>query len=85
MEITSINISLDCCILCVHIPRDMMITKGTEGLSRGVEITPLNLPPKDLYKQLFAPAPPCHDFQLWAQSKIQPSYLTPPPLVYGDR
>ena len=59
MDITSLEIKLDCCILCIHVPGDVMITEGTDGLSRGVELTPLNLPPTDLYKQLFAPAPSC--------------------------
>ena len=70
MEITSLEISLDYCILCIYVPGDVMITEGTDGLSRGVELTPLNLPPTDLYKQLFAPAPSCADFHLWALSKL---------------
>ena len=45
------------------VPGDVMITEGTDGLSRGVELTPLNLPPTDLYMQLFAPAPSCQLFQ----------------------
>ena len=57
MDITSMEITLDCCILCIHVPEDVMITEGTDGLSRGVELTPLNLPPTDLYWQIFAPAP----------------------------
>ena len=76
MKITSLEISLNCCILCVHVPRDVMITNEMDSLSPGTELTQLILPPKDLYKQLFTSTPSCHNFQLWAQSKIQPSNLT---------
>ena len=78
MEITGLEIQLDCCIVCVHVPGDFMITEGTDGLSRGVELTPLNLLPKDLYNQIFAPVPPSASMLHWVLSKIQPSHLMSP-------
>ena len=78
MEITGLEIQLDCCIVCVHVPGDVMITEGTDGLSRGVELTPLNLPPKDLYNQIFAPVPPSAPMLQWVLSKIQSSHLSSP-------
>ena len=48
MKITSLKISLKCCILYIHVPGGVMITEGTNSLSHGVELTPLDLPPTDL-------------------------------------
>ena len=84
MEIISLEILLDCCILCIYVPGGVMITEGTDGLKQGVELIPLNLPPTDLYKQLFAPAPSCHACQLWVQSKLKPSILTNPLAMVTD-
>ena len=76
MEITGLEVQIDCCIVCVYVSGDVMITEGTDGLSRVIELTPLHLPPKDLYNHFFAPIPPSIPMLTWVLSKIQPSHLT---------
>ena len=62
------EISLNCHLICVHVPGTTMILQGTDGLSRGLSLSQFNLRPTDLYDRLFRPLPPCPKIAQWALS-----------------
>jgi len=73
-EISSLEVSLDCSLICIHVPGTTMILQGTDGLSRGLALSRFNLPPADLYSRLFAPLPPIDNILQWALSKVNTAF-----------
>ena len=68
-EISALEVSLDCILVCIHVPGSTMILQGTDGLSRGVTLSRFNMPPPDLYARLFSPLPATRLIIEWAISK----------------
>ena len=58
-EIRALELELDCLLQVVHVPGYVMITQGTDGLSRGVWMTPLQSleDPYSLTRSIFEPLP----------------------------
>jgi hypothetical protein len=56
-EIRALELELDCTLQVVHVPGYIMITQGTDGLSRGVWMTPLQAleDPHWLTRSIFEP------------------------------
>jgi hypothetical protein len=59
VDINTLELELDCQIEVVHVPSTAMIVQDTDGLSRGVWVTPLHDPvnQKSLLAEVFAPIP----------------------------
>jgi hypothetical protein len=59
VDIKTLELELDCQVEVVHVPGTAMIAQGTDGLSRGVWVTPLHDPvnQKSLLAEVFAPIP----------------------------
>lgn len=59
-KITLLELRLGCRLVVVHTPGVVMISQGTDGLSRGVWMSPLHthMDPADINSAVFAPQPP---------------------------
>jgi hypothetical protein len=58
-EIRALEVQLGCCLNVIHVPGLLMIQEGTDGLSRGIWITPWHSPlaRRDFLSGIFAPFP----------------------------
>jgi hypothetical protein len=76
VDIKTLELELDCQIEVVHVPGTSMIAQGTDGLSRGVWVTPLHdqVDQKTLIAEVFAPVPFSHTLGSWI---VQQLYLHP--------
>jgi hypothetical protein len=84
VEIKTLELELDCQIEVVHVPGTSMIVQGTDGLSRGVWVTPLHDPINQnrLLAEVFAPIPFSPSLGSWMINNL---YLHPStPWIYGD-
>lgn len=75
---------LQCMVQVVHVPGDLMITQGTDGLSRGIWISPLRteltVSSSELNSSIFAPLSPDPDlvdrtlitYLQWEPWRLQP-------------
>ena len=78
-----ISLEMGCLLEVVHVPGTVMINQGTDGLSRGVWVSPLHsgISPVQVTAAVFAPVPVVPDLLPWVSSLLP----TPPlyPLALG--
>lgn len=76
-EVKLICLHMGCLLETVHVPGRVMIHQGTDGLSRGVWVSPLhsNVTPEEVTAAVFASVPPVAGLIPWVSQ-----LLTTPPL-----
>ena len=89
VEIKLMELELGCHLVVIHVPGVLMINQGTDGLSRGVWVSPLQerIPTRDLLARIFSPVKLVEGWKLWLYQKYPTVFTTVPsdPIGWKDQ
>lgn len=69
-ELKLLELSRGCRLDVIHVPGTTMIAQGTDGQSRGVWVSPLQLCERNITAELFRPAPPSDALLTWVLGQL---------------
>jgi hypothetical protein len=86
VEIKVLEQELGCILEVVHVPGTLMITQGTDGLSRGVWCSALHdrMDQNLILASIFAPVPPSPQIMAWACQESDILWYFPEPCCYRE-
>ena len=83
------ELELGCHLVVIHVPGVLMISQGTDGLSRGVWVSPLQerIPTRDLLSRIFSPVRLIDGWKSWLSKKYPTVFTAVPsnPIGWQDQ
>ena len=84
VQIKLMELQLGCHLVVIHVPGVLMIEQGTDGLSRGVWISPLQkrIPTRQLMTEILSPVTLLPGWDSWIQHRFGLPSLPDPPIEW---